>query len=85
LLALLAPALLQVPSVEAAPFAARATPSDPPTGDNTTVDLTSVEEPLTRGSGIRWSIAPWRWAEKVADMRSTRRVGVAHKQRRDRE
>lgn len=42
----------------AAAFLPGAQEADPPTGDNI---VALPQEPLAAGSGIRWTIAPWRW------------------------
>jgi hypothetical protein len=59
----LAPVLLHATQVIAAPFAARSTEADPPTGDTsaTTADLAAAEQTVARGNGIRWALGPVGW------------------------
>ena len=65
--ALLPPLLLAASSSAwAAAFAPRASEADPPTGDTATWrGDASPEEPLAAGSGIRWTLAPWRWGASL--------------------
>lgn len=57
---LLALALMPPATAGAAAFAARTPEADPPTGDRQPGPAVP-EEPLARGNGIRWTLAPWLW------------------------
>lgn len=50
-----------------AAFAPRLQGADPPTGDTAAVraEAAAAEEPLARGNGIRWTLAPWRWGASL--------------------
>lgn len=59
----LAPLFLHGTPAGAAPFAARSTEADPPTGETAiaVTELTAPETAAVRGSGIRWALGPIGW------------------------